>query len=202
MENELLMKKIIAVFVLGFIVLGAFAKKDINAWKQEESLPRQYEVFKKNLNYWNGSYFLKEDQLYDFYSSLSDTIENLENNVENRNAQIRNLKSEINSRDIQINTLQQDLDESLRLQNSIVFLGMEINKNVYSGFMYLLIAGVFVLAGFVFLLYKRSLAVMHRTKKDYNALKKEYEAHKKSALERYTKINMELHQTRLELKKK
>ena len=68
--------------------------------------------------------------------------------------------------------------------------------------MYLLIAGVLVLAGFVFLLYKRSLVVMHRTKKEYNELKKEYEAHKKSALERYTKINMELHQTRLELKKK
>lgn len=198
----MLMKKIIAVFALGFIVLGAFAKKDINAWKQEKTLPQQYEVFKMNLNYWNGSYFLKEHQLYDFYSALSDSIDNLENNVENRNTQIRNLKSELNSRDERINNLQQDLDESLKLQNSIILFGTEINKNVYSITMYLIIAGVLALAGFVFLLYKRSLVVLHRTKKDYDELKVEYDAHKKNALERYTKINMELHKTRLELKKK
>lgn len=195
------MKKIFAVVVLVFIVSGAFAKKDVNAWKQEQTLTNQYSVFKENLNFWNGSYFLKESQLDDFYKALTDTIGVLEKSAEQKNAQIRNLNSEISSKDAQMNTLQQQLDESLTLQNSIVFLGMKINKNAYSVTMYLLIAGVLVLAGFVFLLYKRSLSVTHRTKKDYEELKEEYETHKKNALERYTKMNMELHQTRLELKK-
>nr|WP_321355069.1 hypothetical protein [uncultured Draconibacterium sp.] len=195
------MKKIFAVVVLVIVVFNAFAKKDINAWKQEQSLPSQYEIFKENLNFWNGSYFLKEDQLDDFYDALTDTIGVLEKSVEQRNAQIRNLNGEISSKDAQMNTLQEQLDESLALQNSIVVLGMKINKNAYSVTMYLLIAGVLVVAGFVFLLYKRSLSVTHRTKKDYEELKEEYETHKKNALERYTKMNMELHQTRLELKK-
>ncbi|QIA07331.1 hypothetical protein [Draconibacterium halophilum] len=195
------MKKIFALVVLVLVVSGSFAQKDINAWKQEQSLPNQYEVFKKNLNFWNGSYFLEEDQLDDFYEALTDTIGLLENNVDQKNSQIRNLNSELSTRDEQMSTLQQQLDESLKLQNSIVFLGMPINKNAYSVTMYLLIAGVLVLAGFVFLLYKRSLAVTHRTKKDYDELKEEYEVHKKNALERYTKINMELHQTRLEQKR-
>ncbi|WP_319272990.1 hypothetical protein [uncultured Draconibacterium sp.] len=195
------MKKIVAVILLVFVAFGTFAKKDINAWKQEQNLPGQYRVFKENLNFWNGSYFLKEDQLDDFYDALTDTIGVLEKSVDQKNAQISSLNSEINSKDAQMNSLQEQLDESLKLQNSIVFLGMKINKNAYSVTMYLLIAGVLVLAGFVFLLYKRSLTVMHRTKKDYDELKEEYEVHKKNALERYTKINMELHQTRLELKK-
>ena len=195
------MKKIVAVILLVFVAFGTFAKKDINAWKQEQNLPGQYRVFKENLNFWNGSYFLKEDQLDDFYDALTDTIGVLEKSVDQKNAQISSLNSEINSKGAQMNSLQEQLDESLKLQNSIVFLGMKINKNAYSVTMYLLIAGVLVLAGFVFLLYKRSLTVMHRTKKDYDELKEEYEVHKKNALERYTKINMELHQTRLELKK-
>lgn len=195
------MKKIFAAVVLVFMVSSTFAKKDINAWKQEQSLPSQYEVFKENLNFWNGSYFLKEDQLDDFYEALTDTIALLENSAEAKSAEIRSLNGEIRSKDAEMTALQQQLDESLQLQNSIVFLGMKINKSVYSITMYLIIAGVLVLAGFVFLLYKRSLTVMHRTKMDYDELKEEYEVHKKNALERYTKINMELHQTRLVLKK-
>jgi len=195
------MKRIFAVVVLVFVVLNTFAKKDVNAWKQEQSLASQYEVFKENLNFWNGSYFLKEVQLDDLYNALTDTIEVLGKSAEQKDAKIRDLNSEISSKAAQMNTLQEELDESLKLQNSIVFLGMKIDKSAYSVTMYLFIAGVLVLAGFVFLLYKRSLSVMRRTKKDYEELKEEYETHKKNALERYTKMNMELHQTRLELKK-
>ena len=195
------MKRIFAVVVLVFVVLNTFAKKDVNAWKQEQSLASQYEVFKENLNFWNGSYFLKEVQLDDLYNALTDTIEVLGKSAEQKDTKIRDLNSEISSKAAQMNTLQEELDESLKLQNSIVFLGMKIDKSAYSVTMYLFIAGVLVLAGFVFLLYKRSLSVMRRTKKDYEELKEEYETHKKNALERYTKMNMELHQTRLELKK-
>ena len=195
------MKRIFAVVVLVLVVFNTFAKKDVNAWKQEQSLASQYEVFKENLNFWNGSYFLKEVQLDDLYNALTDTIGVLEKSAEQKDAKIRDLNSEISSKAAQMDTLQEELDESLKLQNSIVFLGMKIDKSAYSVTMYLLIAGVLVLAGFVFLLYKRSLSVMRRTKKDYEELKEEYETHKKNALERYTKMNMELHQTRLELKK-
>ena len=195
------MKRIFAVVVLVLVVFNTFAKKDVNAWKQEQSLASQYEVFKENLNFWNGSYFLKEVQLDDLYNALTDTIEVLGKSAEQKDAKIRDLNSEISSKAAQMNTLQEELDESLKLQNSIVFLGMKIDKSAYSVTMYLFIAGVLVLAGFVFLLYKRSLSVMRRTKKDYEELKEEYETHKKNALERYTKMNMELHQTRLELKK-
>ena len=195
------MKRIFAVVVLVLVVFNTFAKKDVNAWKQEQSLASQYEVFKENLNFWNGSYFLKEVQLDDLYNALTDTIEVLGKSAEQKDTKIRDLNSEISSKAAQMNTLQEELDESLKLQNSIVFLGMKIDKSAYSVTMYLFIAGVLVLAGFVFLLYKRSLSVMRRTKKDYEELKEEYETHKKNALERYTKMNMELHQTRLELKK-
>lgn len=197
------MKKFIFITIaLTFLAIVSFAKKDINAWKQEKSLEQQYEVFKENLNFWNGNYFLDGKQLDDFYGALSDTISGLEKQVGNGLAKIDQQKQELAAKQALMNETQQKLDESKMLQNSISVLGMNINKTVYSTVMYLFILGVLVLAAFIYLLFKRSNKLTRETKKEYSALKAEYEEHKKQALDRYTKINMELHKTRMELQKK
>lgn len=197
------MKKFILITTgLTFLAIVSFAKKDINAWKQEKSLEQQYEVFKENLNFWNGNYFLDGNQLDDFYGALSDTISGLETQVASGLTKIDEQKKELAAKQSLINETQQKLDESKRLQDSITVLGMNINKTVYSTVMYLFILGVLVLAGFIYLLFKRSNKTTRETKKEFSELKAEYEEHKKQALDRYTKINMELHKTRMELQKK
>lgn len=197
------MKKIITIsIVLTSLTFVTFAKKDINAWKQENSLENQYQVFKENLNFWNGNYFLNDTQLEDFYGALSDTISGLEQQVSQGLAKIEEQKEELQAKQALIDETQQKLDESKRLQDSITVVGLNINKTVYSTFMYLFILGVLILAGFIYLLFKRSHKVTRETKKEFEELKDEYEEHKKQALDRYTKINMELHKTRMELQKK
>lgn len=197
------MKKIAGLLILTIVLsYASMAKKDVNAWKNEQSIETQYSVFKENLNFWNGSYFMKPEQLNEFHSALNDSISLLESDVAKRQSEIQELQAEINAQKNVLAETQSKLDESIKYQDSISVLGMNINKNVYSISMYLFIAGVLVLAGIVFMMYKRSHSVTARTKKDYNELKEEFEAHKKSALDRYTKINMELHKTRLELKKR
>jgi len=197
------MKRILTItIVLISLAQITFAKKDINAWKQESNLENQYLVFKENLNFWNGNYFLNESQLDDFYGALSDTISGLEQQVAQGQAKIDQQKQELASKQALIDETQGNLDESKRLQDSISVLGLNINKTVYSTVMYLLILGVLVLAGFIYMLFKRSNKLTRETKKEFNELKAEYEEHKKQALDRYTKINMELHKTRMELQKK
>lgn len=196
------MKQLILTLLSIAISLTSFAKKDINAWKSENSLPQQYTTFKANLNYWNGSYFLNDFQLDEFYKSLTDTINKQKSQLKEKQAKIDELNSEIETRNGKIDETQTKLDKSLKLQNSISVLGIVINKHLYSVLMFLLIVGALVLAGFVFLMYKKSIATTRTMKNDYNDLKEEYETHKKSSLERYTHINMELHKTRLELQKK
>ncbi len=196
------MKKITVLLILFVsIALISNAKKDINAWKSEKNLNQQYLVFKKNLNYWNGSYFLTEDQLAQFYNAIGDSVAILENEVLNGENQKKTLQSELDSKIEQIENIQINLNESIERENSIIVFGMNINKSVYTFFMYMFILGLLVLTGFVFLMFKRSNKITARTKKDYNELKEEFEIHKKSSLDRYTKINMQLHRTRMELKK-
>ncbi len=197
------MKKLyIVIAVLATFSFSAFAQRDIRAWKNEKNVSDQYSVFKENLNYWSGKYFLTGDQLDEFYGAMKDTINSLENRLHERGLEISKQQEELAQRQALINETQQNLENSQKLQNSITVFGLVINKSVYSTVMYLFILAVLVVAGVMFMMYQRSLKVTRQTKKEFDELKLEYDDHKKSALERYQKINMELHKTRLELQKK
>ena len=190
------------LFLLIFTTLLSFAKKDVNAWKNEKNLNQQYSVFKKNLNFWNDSYFLTEYQLNQFYNALRDSITVFENEVLDNKSNILLLQNELNEKTQETEKIQTELDGSIKRENSIRVFGMNINKTGYSLTMYLVILGVLALAGIVFLLYKRSNNITRHTKKEFNELKEEFEIHKKNSLDRYTKMNMELHKTRMALNKK
>ena len=197
------MKRFILFLILWiFVTSTSFAKKDINAWKSEENLNQQYVVFKKNLNFWNGSYFLKEFQLNQFYNAVSDSIAVLEKEVLDNKNQVLSLQNELNSKIKEAEKIQTELNGSIKRENSIRVFGMNVNKSVYSLSMYMFILGVLVLSGMVFLLYKRSNRITLHTKNEFNELKEEFETHKKNSLERYTKMNMELHRTRMKLNKR
>ncbi|HPF52052.1 MAG TPA: hypothetical protein PK335_10785 [Draconibacterium sp.] len=197
------MKRLFTLLIL-FItfVSGTYAKKDINAWKSESNIRDQYTVFKQNLNYWAGNYVVSSNQLDEFFGAVNDTISKLETKLQERMLEISQQRDDLAQRQALVNETQKKLDESQKLQNSISVLGMDINKNVYSVTMYLFILAVLIIAGVMYMMYMKSMKNTRHTRKEYEELKQEYEEHKKTALDRYTKINMELHKTRLELQKK
>jgi hypothetical protein len=197
------MKKLVLIIILfNSLVLTSFAKKDTSAWKAEKNLGQQYSVFKENLNYWSGNYFMSGPQLDEFFGAMTDSISALQQKVENGQARIKEQSEQLEAKQSLVDETQQKLDESIRNQNSISVFGIPVNKSVYSTSMYLFILGVLALAAIVFLMYRRAHKITSQTKKEFEELKAEYEEHKKNALDRYTAINMELHKTRLELQKK
>ena len=195
------MKKIIILFFLSVVLSSVIVAKDVNAWKSEKTLDQQYLVFKENLNFWNNQYFMEEIQLNEFYNALTDSIALRDKEILTNEKEILSLQNQLDTATNQIEETQAKLDESIKHQNSIKLLGMYVNKNSYSFFMYMLILGLGVLSGIVYLLFKRSNKVTKDTKNEYSELKDEFEAYKKSSMERYTKINTELHNTRMKLKK-
>lgn len=196
------MKKFTVLSILLFLLAITSFAKDINAWKQENKLEQQYSVFKENLNFWNGNYFLNETQLNEFYRALTDSISVLENRMAEQGNTVAGLRNDLSSTNQQLDDTKAELETSIKNQNAISVFGINVEKGIYTLIMSVIILGLLVFLGVLFLLYKRSNKVTVRTKKDYEELKKEFEVHKKSALERYTKINMELHHTRMELSKR
>lgn len=199
-----MMKKFAVLLIIVVCVcLNSFAqKKDINAWKSETNLDQQFEAFKKNVNFWSGSYFMKPDQLNQFHGAISDSIQLLETTITNNRSQIVLLQNELKVNKTNTAELQSKLDTSIKHQNAITVFGLHIEKNTYAVILYSIILGLLAVAGVVFMLFKRSNSITKHTKKEYTELKEEFETHKKNALDRYTKMNMELHKTRLELNKK
>lgn len=196
------MQKFTLILFLLIAVSFVSPAKDINAWKEESTMEQQFTVFKKNLNFWNGQYFMEPFQINQFYKALTDSMEIIETDLKESNDEIVALKKELSDNKVKTEDIKQQLDASLKRENSISVMGMSLNKSAYSITMYGIILAALVFAGIVFLMFKRSNAVTARTKKEYNELKEEFEEHKKNSLERYTKINTELHKTRMELKQK
>ena len=196
-----MMKRFTVLLVLLVSISIFTSAKDTNAWKSEKNLDQQYSVFKENLNFWNGSLFLKEPVLDEFYRAVTDSISALDKEILNNEKQIMSLQNESNTKTSQLEETQGKLDESIKLQNAISVLGFDMNKSAYTFFMWMLTLGLAVLAAIVFLLYKRSNKITIHTKTEYKELKEEFEQYKKNSMDRYTRLNTELHETRMELKK-
>ena len=193
-------------FILLLVVLTSFSivlrAADADAWKNEKSLERQYSVFKENLNFWNGNYFLKETQLNEFYTALSDSVAVLKVEITNKAGKINNLQNQLVSASQRLENTRAELETSIKNQHSIQVFGINIRKGVYTLLMSAIILGLFVFTSIVYHHYKRSSNITARAKHDYEELKAEFESHKKYALDRYAKLNAELHHTRMELKRK
>ena len=112
------------------------------------------------------------------------------------------LQTELNSTLTQLNEANTKLDESIKRQNAIVVFGIQTNKNVYTLIMLAIILGLLGLIGILVIINKRNRSVAIHAKNEYTELKEEFDVYKKHALDRYTKINTELHHTRLELNRK
>lgn len=197
------MKRYFLISILLFsLSISSFAKKDVNAWKNEKNLKQQYLVFKENLNYWNSSYFLSERQLDEFYNSLTDSITVFENEISDKANQINVLQNELNASARELENTKAELEVSIKNKNTIDLFGENVEKRIYTFTVSTIILALFAVLSIFILLYKRSNHLTLRTQKEYNELMEEFEIHKKNSLDRYTKINMELHHTRLELNKK
>ena len=198
-----IMKKLTALLILMVsISVISFGKKDIDAWKKEKTLNQQFNVFKENLKYWNGSYFLNDLQFNEFFKAVNDSIAVMEKKVLDDKNRIKALQDELNLKIRETEEIQAKLNTSITRENSFNFLGTYISKGMYSLAMYIVILTALIIAAIAFILYKRSNNVTKRIKKDYYELKEEYETHKKSSLERYVKMNNEMTKMRFELNKR
>lgn len=193
------MKKLILIFVISVFTLNAYAKKDIGAWKKESKLETQFSVFKQNLNLWDGYLFFKPYQIDELFSAVNDTISNLETNISEKSVKINELENTISGLQSDLSSTQLNLDESLKREDSFSTLGIEISKGSFATIMYTITLLLIIGVGILFFLFKQSHAITKEAKEKFEDLDKEFDVHKKNNLERFTKLNRELHDAKMKL---
>lgn len=183
--------KFIYLFVFLTLSVTTFSR-DSDAWKEAETLKKQYETRKENLKFYGGYYLLTETQLQEYYETLADTIAGKKTIINAQEAMISNQATQISKLTLELKTTQENLTASLKREDSILSFWGETSKVTFASVMYVIVFLLIAIAVFVFLLFARSNKLTVAAQHDYDKLSEEYEAHKKRALEREMKINREL----------
>ncbi|MCK5908240.1 MAG: hypothetical protein KAG37_11630 [Flavobacteriales bacterium] len=192
-----MIKRLTIIMLLITFSLSTYAKRDIEAWKQETTLKKQFSVFKQNLNVWQGFMSFKEPQINQLFSAVNDSISVLETRISTDGKTIVDLNSTVSSLNSKLAETQSKLDESLTREDSFSTLGIDVSKGSFASIMYSISALLLVLSGVLFFLFKQSHSITTEAKEKFTDLDSEFEEYKKSNLERVTKLNRELHDCRM-----
>ncbi len=182
-------------FALIFAILTMLVGKGIS----QTSIP---DVLLKNTLVEQMNYIQERTKIYEDYRAIrEDIFQKIKGNAldslsaaKKQITRLNKIKTALNFTIDSINTsfgtTKDKLDEITRTKNSIRVLGLEVNKITYNTLMWTIVAGLIGIVAVGFLAFKRNLVVTIHAKKDYEELKNEFEAYRKTSREAREKMSM------------
>jgi hypothetical protein len=149
------------------------------------------------------NYLEEHTRIYDSYRAIrEDMFQKLKVNVHDTlflvYGKISGLNKTKSALDMTIDTLRKslettkaNLDEMTRTKNSIRVIGLDINKSTYNRSMWTILAVLVAALAVGFLIFKRNLSIIFNTKKEFQDLKDEFEAYRKTSREAREKLTMD-----------
>ena len=135
---------------------------------------------------------IKRTKLNDFSRAIQDSLATSRTQISSLNAEVSDLKSQISPLTTRISDLEEQLEKSEKLRESLLFLGIQMNKATYHLFVWVIIAALAVFGVFAYTSFMRSNKVTSKTKKEMKALELEYDEHRKKSHEKQIKMGREL----------
>lgn len=134
---------------------------------------------------------VREDMFQTIKKNVTDTISTLQKRIASQNSQTDALRTTIDSLNGKLSTTQGNLDDVTRSKNSIIFLGMEVEKGTYNTIMWSIIIALLLLLVIGSLVFKRNQNVVNNRTKDLEDLKAEFEAYRKTSREAREKMALQ-----------
>ena len=91
-------------------------------------------------------------------------------------------------------------DEAIRNRDSLTFIGIQMNKTLYSSIMWFIILRLAALAILMVMLFRRSNLVTKEVKKELQTIQEEFDLYRKSSREKYEKLVVSHHSEIMRLK--
>ncbi len=148
------------------------------------------------------TFITEKTRIYEDYRAIrEDMFQKIKNNsidsLSSAGAKIAGLKGinsglnrKVDSLNASLGSLKQNLDDMTKTKNSISIAGIEINKSAYNGVVWTIILVLLGILALGFMIFKRNISVTNRTRKDYEDLKREFEAYRKASREAREKMSM------------
>ena len=201
------------LFIIGFALSSLLATAQSETEQQQELTPtrsrttaeapqeeKQYpatiegqfdELVDKSGN-WEKFKLVKKESIYTFKKSLLDSLSGQKSLLREKLDTISAQSSRIKELNLNIQNLQSELDKEKNRNDSIDFLGITIEKGVYS----IIVWGIIVILAILLVVFisrfTSSNSITRGALKDFEDLQNEYEEYRTKAIEREQKVRRQL----------
>lgn len=183
-----------------FVFLFFYASQEVFA--QEDTTPKpsldsgtidsQFEYIYNSSNNFQEYKVVKRTNLDKLKSNILDSIIVSRDKVASLNLELNSQKDSIRNLNAKLTTTETEKQEAIEAKDNFEFLGIGIDKAVYSSFMWLLVAGLVVALTFFSMQYFRSFKKIKKSQLDLEEVQEEFDQHRKNTLERERKMKREL----------
>lgn len=133
---------------------------------------------------------VREDMFQKLKKNVIDSLNEADNEITGLKNQVGDLNFRIDTLNNSLKSVGQQLEVMTKTKDSIKLLGINVNKTAYNAIMWIIIAVLAVLLSLGFLMFKRNYSITNHTKKEFEDLKKEFEAYRKASREAREKMSM------------
>jgi hypothetical protein len=189
-----MIRKTLLVLPLLFLFFySAFSQSsDSTLSLKSGSIANQFEYIYKNSNNVQEYKVVKKTNLDQLKSNILDSMKTMRGEVITIKGVLANKNDSIANLNSSLQVTENDKQAAIDAKDNFNFLGMGIEKSVYSTMMWLIVIGLAVALGFFSFQYTRSFSKIRKAQKDLVEVQEELESHRKSTLGRERKLKREL----------
>jgi hypothetical protein len=156
------------------------------------TIDSQFEYIYKISNNFQEYKVVKRTDLDKLKSNILDSMKTMRGEVLNLKAQIAAQSDSVNQIRSQLVMEKTEKEEAIAAKEEFSFLGIGIQKGVYSLFMWLLVGALGLALAFFSVQFFRSFGKIKKANRDLLEVQEEFEQHRKNTLERERKMKREL----------
>ncbi len=186
------MRITIITFIILTIFQGLSAQEEKATPLDSDNLENQFQYIITKTEVYQQYQVVKRTLLHKLKKNTLDSIKSLMTQQEELKKQVKELKSELSNIEVNLNDTQKKFDTITKEKNSLKFLGILISKVTYYLIVLTIILVLIAALTLVFILFKRSNAITIKTKETLTHTQKEFEKHRKWALEKEQNLSREL----------
>jgi hypothetical protein len=179
---------ILALMVISFIKAEGQAMPDVFL---KNSLKEQLNYLDEHTKIYDNYRAVREDMFQKLKGNVSDTLSSFESKIILLNKSRLSLNQTIDTLKKNLEVTKTNLDQMTKSKNSISVLGMQVNKSAYNNIMWIIVGALVAALLVGFLIFKRNLSAMLNSKDEYQELKTEFDAYRKTSREAREKMTMD-----------
>ncbi|MDJ1502866.1 hypothetical protein [Xanthocytophaga agilis] len=174
---------ILSLCILQGILFSAQAQNSLNS---------QYQQLKEGSNNYQDFKVIKQTSLDAFWSKVQDSVNVTKKKLKASTDEIQALKTQVAQLEQQVKAKEDQMQKNDEASQQVPVLGINVDKNGYVMFSYIVYVALLAVLAFFFFQYKNSNQITVSIRKDFEEARDQVDEYKKKLLEIQTALGREL----------